>query len=33
MGVSNEEIKLRMRIDVDIIETIKAKCLRWYGHL
>ena len=29
----SEEIERRMEIDIDIMETIEVKKLRWYGHV
>jgi hypothetical protein len=31
--VQNIEIRERIRIDIDIVETIEGKMLKWYGHL
>ena len=31
--VRNTEIRARMGIDIDIIETIEVKRLKWYGHI
>ncbi|XP_050497794.1 uncharacterized protein LOC126878967 [Diabrotica virgifera virgifera] len=31
--VRNEDIRRQMEIDLDIIDTIEAKRLNWYGHL
>ncbi len=31
--LSNEEVRERCSVDVDVLESVKRNTLRWFGHM